>query len=399
MSTPTSVSTTNPTANSSSSNNNTLDGLTQEEEERRCEQVAQLLLEGMKGEELAKAVRNLDRVREEEARPTTIAMPIPTSPFGFGYGMYSNSGLTFPPTYTRRSSSVPLPNGSSDFFLPSFAGYPAQALDMSAIAIPSVPFMSQTRPSSPINNISRQRTFGHRRSASAQPVIRRSWTLPNNNTHYNTDFSGFDWSSYAHTQIQRDDVPLPAVELELFNGFTFDGGVVDASLSSSASSASSVSDHNSPWIETASHGHSQHLAIAPHDLPPLDVSSTDMNWHSGATTSGQSLLSATSSCSSSSAFPSPSLSSTSASTHDNNGKVDPGMTPTNAMFDHLNLGYGLDMNGGVGAGGMGVDYTYAGYNDMGFGVGDMGMGMGYAMAPPQRNELGMGVVDTTIWNA
>lgn len=84
--------------NSSSSAANS-DGLTQEEEERGCEQVAQLLLDGMKGEELAKAVRDLDRVREEEASNSrtqsdtttsagNLAMPIPVSSFHnpFGYG-------------------------------------------------------------------------------------------------------------------------------------------------------------------------------------------------------------------------------------------------------------------------------------------------------------------------
>ena len=69
------------------------------------------------------------------------------------------------------------------------------------------------------------------------------------------------------------------------------------------------------------------------------------------------------------------------------------------MFE-LNLGYelGMDMNSGGGSGGMGVDYSYAGYNDMGFGVGDLGMEMGgYAMPAPQGNEMGMNVVDA-MWN-
>jgi hypothetical protein len=204
-------------------------------------------------------------------------------------------------------------------------------------------------------------------------------------------------------QVQRDESPLPDVDPELFNGFSFDeGGVnthcgVDTSSSSlfslpssSTSSASSVSDRNSPpWLETAHHSHSrshsQHLAIAPHDLPPLHVS--DMNWHGGANVATtQSLLSATSS-SSSSTFPSPSLSSSPAST--GNAKPDLGVTPTNEMFE-LSLGYemGMDMNGGTGGGG-GVDYAYAGYNDMGFGVGDLGMEMGYVMSAPQGNEMGM----------
>ena len=405
------------------------DGLSQEEEERRCEQVAQLLLEGMKGEELAKAVRDLDRVRDEEAsnsrsqHPTSsanLAMPIPMPSFhnpfgfgGFGYGMTSNSGLSLPPSaYNRRPSSVPLPlpNSSSDFFL--FAGYSPSALDMSAIALPSVPFMPQTRPSSPINNISRQhqqRTLGHRRASSAQPVFRRSWTLPVNPSAIITDFSGFDWTAMTSRtqqpqQVQRDESPLPDVDPELFNGFSFDEGgatthcTVDTSsfsLSSSDSSTSSASDRNSPWLETAhthSRSHSQHLAIAPHDLPPLHVS--DMNWHGATSVSTtQSLLSATSS-SSSSTFPSPSMSSS--PDPNGNAKPDLGITPTNAMFE-LNLGYelGMDMSGGGSGGGMGVDYSYAGYNDMGFGVGDLGMEMGgYVMPVPQGNDMGMGA----MWN-
>ena len=210
-------------------------------------------------------------------------------------------------------------------------------------------------------------------------------------------------------QVQRDESPLPDVDPELFNGFSFDeGGVTQCAVdtsslfslsSSSASSTSSVSDRNSPpWLETAPHthsrSHSQHLAIAPHDLPPLHVS--DMNWHGGATTTSvstttQSLLSSTSS-SSSSTFPSPSLSSTPADTA-LNGKPDLGMTPTNEMFE-LSLGYemGMDMNGAGAA-----DYTYGGYNDMGFGVGDLGLEMGYVMpaaAAPQGNEMGM----DAMWN-
>jgi hypothetical protein len=187
-----------------------------------------------------------------------------------------------------------------------------------------------------------------------------------------------------NSQIQRDESPLADADLELFNGFTFDGGVSNSVV------PAADTDH--------ARSHSGHVAIPPHDiLPPLDVSSSDMNWHNGATSMSQCLLSATSSSSSSSPFPSPSLSYPTASTHETTGKLDADVTPTNAMFD-LNLGYGLDMNG-VGNG-MGVDYTYAGYNDMGYGVGDMGMEMGYGMttAPPQGNEMGMGVVDT-MWNA
>jgi hypothetical protein len=200
----------------------------------------------------------------------------------------------------------------------------------------------------------------------------------------------------ARTQVQRDESPLPDVDPEFFNGFSFNEGAIGTSSSSlfslsssSASSTSSVSDRNSPpWLETAPHthsrSHSQHLAIAPHDLPPIHVS--DMNWH-GAPTS----VSTATSSSSSSTFPSPS--STPAT--NGNAKPDLGMTPTNEMFE-LSLGYemGIDMNCGGGG-----DYAYAGYNDMGFGVGDLGLEMGYGMpaaaaASSHGNEMGM----DAMWN-
>ena len=105
------------------------------------------------------------------------------------------------------------------------------------------------------------------------------------------------------------------------------------SLSSLASSASSVSDRNSLWLETAPHTHSrshsqqQCLAIIPHDLPLHISDMIHMNWH-GATTSVSTtqflLLSATSSLSLSSTFPS--LSSLPASTVLNTKPNSMGMT-------------------------------------------------------------------------
>ncbi|KAF9548097.1 hypothetical protein CPC08DRAFT_755392 [Agrocybe pediades] len=62
------------------------------DDERRCEEVAQLLLEGKKGEDLAKAIRDLDRARsmekeqlreqgdfeqEDLAMPMSMNMPAP----------------------------------------------------------------------------------------------------------------------------------------------------------------------------------------------------------------------------------------------------------------------------------------------------------------------------------
>jgi hypothetical protein len=127
------------------------------EDERRCEEVAQLLLEGKKGDELAAAVRHLDHAR--------------ASP---------------PPAYQyrhRRSSSVPLPNDWHPL-----------------IAIPSLPFLTLSRPESPVNNISRgnRAALGHRRASSARPAGSRAWTLP------------------VPTTLQRDDSPLPEADTSLF---------------------------------------------------------------------------------------------------------------------------------------------------------------------------------------
>lgn len=124
------------------------------EEERRCEDVAALLLEGMKGEALAAAVRALDQKQKPYAHQVD---------------------------RHRRSSSVPLPN---DY-------YPQ------GIALPSVPFLSaHSRPASPARFM-----FGSRRasSAGARPVgnLSRAWTLPS-------------------IPLQRDNSALPEVDTSLF---------------------------------------------------------------------------------------------------------------------------------------------------------------------------------------
>ncbi len=101
------------------------------EDEKRCEDVAQLLLEGMKGEELAAAVERLDRMR-------------------------SSTPLSLP----RRPSSVPLSNS-----------FP--------IAIPALPFVEPSRPHSP-QQMNPPRYTLPRRPSSAGPSLFRSWTEPFN---------------------------------------------------------------------------------------------------------------------------------------------------------------------------------------------------------------------------
>ncbi|KII87953.1 hypothetical protein PLICRDRAFT_176703 [Plicaturopsis crispa FD-325 SS-3] len=131
------------------------------DDERRCEEVAQLLLEGKKGDDLAAAVRRLDRGRTDS--------PMPLYPH-------------------RRSSSVPLPAGP--------------------IALPSLPFLSLSRPSSP-SGVSQSASSwmmgGQRRSSSARPYA-----------HHRT------WTSAGISDLTRDESPLPEVDSSLFEQSYFD---------------------------------------------------------------------------------------------------------------------------------------------------------------------------------
>lgn len=149
------------------------------EDERRCEEVAHLLLGGMKGDELAVALRKL-----EENKMVAPAPQFQHQPF-------------YPP---RRPSSVPLPDSR---FHP--------------IALPSVPFFVPTsRSASPVNNISRsaRMIIGQRRPSSALPHFgRTSWGVD--------DMPMFTsapaWSFYPpQSSLQRDESPLPEFDRSLF---------------------------------------------------------------------------------------------------------------------------------------------------------------------------------------
>ncbi|KAG5642355.1 hypothetical protein DXG03_002979 [Asterophora parasitica] len=142
------------------------------EDERRCEEVAQLLLEGKKGDELAAAVRDLDRLRS--------ATPDQSRSQQHRH---------------RRSSSVPLPDHYTHF---------------GDIILPNPPFWSSSsRPQSPMNSIARQQQrmmLGNRRASSARPAfINRSWTMP------------------LPSVLQRDESPLPDVDMSLFNPSFLEG--------------------------------------------------------------------------------------------------------------------------------------------------------------------------------
>ncbi|KAI0692902.1 hypothetical protein BC835DRAFT_1416270 [Cytidiella melzeri] len=152
-------------------------------DERRCEEVAQLLLEGKKGDELAAAVRRLDLDRAREATgsqspmhaPMPIAMPAP---------FYAQH---------RRSSSVPPPS----MYHP--------------IAIPTMPFFAPqqdpclSRPESPLANISRslqRMLYGQRRASSAEPRYYNNWGMA---------------PSFDPADLQTDHEPLPDVDASLFD--------------------------------------------------------------------------------------------------------------------------------------------------------------------------------------
>ncbi|KAG1738311.1 hypothetical protein EDD22DRAFT_923022 [Suillus occidentalis] len=97
------------------------------EDERRCEEVAQLLLDGMKGDQLAAAIRKLDENKVYAPTPAYLL---------------------------RRPSSVPLPDSR----------FGAQG-----ITIPTLPFFAGSRPGSPVGKISHSARYilGQRRASSA----------------------------------------------------------------------------------------------------------------------------------------------------------------------------------------------------------------------------------------
>jgi len=150
------------------------------EDEQRCEEVAQLLLEGMKGDQLAAAIRRLDENKMVAPPPPPHHQP------------------SYPP---RRPSSVPLPDAR---FHP--------------IALPSISFFAQTsRSASPVNNISRsaRMIIGQRRPSSALPHFgRTSWGVDDIPMFASFTEPGF--YSPSESSLQRDDSPLPEVDTSLF---------------------------------------------------------------------------------------------------------------------------------------------------------------------------------------
>ncbi|KAI0948001.1 hypothetical protein AcW1_009620 [Taiwanofungus camphoratus] len=231
-------------------------------DERRCEEVAQLLLEGKKGDELAAAVRQLDMERAH----TETASPEPQ----FGEGAFpSTSHVHMPiPLYAhRRSSSVPPPT-----------------MLYNPITIPTLPFLvgplpthaGGSRVASPVGNISRSNRalLGQRRASSAQPMPSRSWTDP-------VSFIGH-MGNPEPWQLQRDWSPLPEVDTSLFEPTFLNGGGQDSFTFPSSTVATAqdavFKNFNFPDFEQAPHTYARQdlsLSISPLDnIPPQGLSAT-----------------------------------------------------------------------------------------------------------------------------
>ncbi|EMD32223.1 hypothetical protein CERSUDRAFT_118854 [Gelatoporia subvermispora B] len=256
-----------------------------ESEEQRCEDVAQLLLQGKKGDELAAAVRQLDMQRGVHMPPGVPDFP---DSFLFGAGAGPSTPLHAPiPLYAhRRSSSVPPP---STLYNP--------------ITLPMLPFLPAppvhggSRPLTPVSNISRaQRAMlGQRRASSAQPVPSRSWMVPAD--AYAQHVPTEAW------QLQRDWSPLPDVDTSLFEptfldsgasgafagapmdgaqgGFKFADAQVPPELSLSISPFEQVPPHEHPSsVSTASPYTPGPFYAQPQPVDPLAGMALDGSWFS-----------------------------------------------------------------------------------------------------------------------
>ena len=151
------------------------------EDERRCEEVAQLLLEGKKGDELAAAIRRLEQKK--------VVVPA---------HHLAQSQSFYPP---RRPSSVPLPDSRI---------YP--------IAVPSLPFFaSSSRSASPVGNISRSARvlIGQRRPSSALPHFgRTSWGVDDSIPMFQ-HIPGTDFFAPSQS-LQDNDSSFPEANTSLF---------------------------------------------------------------------------------------------------------------------------------------------------------------------------------------
>ncbi|PIL23039.1 transcription factor [Ganoderma sinense ZZ0214-1] len=174
-------------------------------DEERCEVVAQLLLDGKKGEELAAAMRQIDMARQL-SRPESVepqqadhfAQPLPAHP---------------QPVYLqRRPSSVPPISLPTLPFLVSPHPQPAFGANMfnPSFATAGPSSLHASRAPSPVGNISRSRAlFGMRRASSVQPIpSERMWDGYDPHPYH----AAYGYSAMPESwQLQPDSSPLPDV--------------------------------------------------------------------------------------------------------------------------------------------------------------------------------------------
>jgi hypothetical protein len=313
------------------------------EEEIRCDTVAALLLEGKKGDELAQAVKDLDRAREAQLEGSA------SSRASFSSAMTTPPPFFNPPLQTaphhpsglflRRPSSVPLPG---DAWLGGFASNmlsePAQySSTATTLTLPQVPFGSSRPVSpSPITGISfaaqQQQQYQERlllrRPSSAQPMGvlgRRSWT---------TMYGGYNAMPFfqdlgienpfapQHDQLPGEAHMAGEPDYALFNNFSFS----QPNETQLCIATCTAPDGSPP--ETTN--------VGPHDLPPTLNLSIDP-WTPRDT--DPALDSATSITSSSS--------TTTISSHESSPTPSDMYAPDNAMFtgqDHIYLPSTIDVN-------------------------------------------------------
>lgn len=199
--------------------------VTTPDDERRCEEVAQLLLEGKKGDELAAAVKSLDRLRTD-------------SP---------DVELRYP---HRRSSSVPLPDHRYN-----------------GIALPALPFLTGSRSGSPLDEMTMVRIMmGQRRASSAQPFPTRSWTMP------------------GPSALARDDSPLPDVDTSLFDPSFLDGASnFGFNITPASGEPFTFGEFLSNLPLNTTTSHDLGMSVAPHELlnhgPSAQVPFSELHPH------------------------------------------------------------------------------------------------------------------------
>lgn len=155
-----------------------------EPDERRCEEVAQLLLEGKKGDELLAAVRRLDLDRHQPSSSSASPMLAP-------YPQLAMPAPMYPLYHHRRSSSAPPGHYHGPIAVPTLDFFPSHA---------------SSRADTPVSNIARAYR-DIRRPSSAGPSYYMDWTMPA--------------APVTLDSLQPDNEPLPDVNTDFFNpGFT-----------------------------------------------------------------------------------------------------------------------------------------------------------------------------------